>query len=168
VSRSFELLQLASVWMFQQHVRTTLSVRSNFRISFQNINMGRLLQPSRRHGLPPRRAHPQGKYHNSNPDVRTPVSVVRTHMYPIWKLRASNQFSERPFPQSRRTKPLYGNYLQRKCDRSDDRASPSERGSETGKNFSEILRQLIAQLSVRTAHVYRLDGAQFLSSQTLI
>jgi hypothetical protein len=27
VSRSFELLQLAFVWMFQQHVRTTLSVR---------------------------------------------------------------------------------------------------------------------------------------------
>jgi hypothetical protein len=27
VSRSFEQLQLASVWMFQQHIRTTLSVR---------------------------------------------------------------------------------------------------------------------------------------------
>jgi len=27
VSRSFELLQLASVWTFQQHVRTTLSLR---------------------------------------------------------------------------------------------------------------------------------------------
>jgi hypothetical protein len=35
VSRSFKLLQLASVWTFQQPVRTTLSVRSSFRISFQ-------------------------------------------------------------------------------------------------------------------------------------
>jgi hypothetical protein len=30
-------------------------------------------------------------------------------------------------------------------------ASPSERGSKTGKNFSEILGKLIAQLSVQTA-----------------
>jgi hypothetical protein len=37
-----------------------------------------------------------------------------------------------------------------------------------GKNFNEILGQLIAQLSVRTTHDYRLDGAQFLSSQMLI
>jgi hypothetical protein len=38
----------------------------------------------------------------------------------------------------------------------------------SGKNFIEILGQLITQLSVRTAHDYRLDDAQFLSSQTLI
>jgi len=35
MSRSFELLQLASVRMIQQPVRATLSVRSSFRISFQ-------------------------------------------------------------------------------------------------------------------------------------
>jgi hypothetical protein len=35
MSRSFELLQLAFVWTIQQPVRTTLSVRSSFRISFQ-------------------------------------------------------------------------------------------------------------------------------------
>jgi len=35
VSRSFELLQLASVRTIQQPVRTTLSVRSSFKISFQ-------------------------------------------------------------------------------------------------------------------------------------
>jgi len=35
VSRSFELLQLASVWTIQQPIRMTLSVRSSFRISFQ-------------------------------------------------------------------------------------------------------------------------------------
>jgi len=41
MSRSFELLQLASV-------RTTLSVRSSFRISFRNTEMERLLQLSGR------------------------------------------------------------------------------------------------------------------------
>jgi hypothetical protein len=35
VSRSFELLQLAYVRMIQQPVRTTLNVRSSFRVSFQ-------------------------------------------------------------------------------------------------------------------------------------
>jgi hypothetical protein len=58
VSRSFELLQLAFIRTFQQHVRTTLSVRPSFRISFQNTDMGRSLQPSGRHGFPSGRAHP--------------------------------------------------------------------------------------------------------------
>jgi hypothetical protein len=58
VSRSFELLQLASVQTFQQHIRTTLNVRSSFRISFQNTDMGRLLQPSGRRGLSSGPAHP--------------------------------------------------------------------------------------------------------------
>jgi hypothetical protein len=51
---------------------------------------------------------------------------------------------------------------------------PSERQGTTvqtwlisRKNFSEILGQLIAQLSVRTAHDYHPDGVEFLSSQTL-
>jgi hypothetical protein len=35
VTRSFELLPLASVWTFQHPVRTILSVRSSFRISCQ-------------------------------------------------------------------------------------------------------------------------------------
>jgi hypothetical protein len=42
-------------------------------------------------------------------------------------------------PWSRQAKPLYGNYLQWMCDHLDDRAPPSGRGSETGKNFIEIL-----------------------------
>jgi hypothetical protein len=58
VSRSFELLQLASVRMFQQHVRTTLIIRSSFRISFQNTDMGRLLQLSKWRRFPSGRAHP--------------------------------------------------------------------------------------------------------------
>jgi hypothetical protein len=58
VSRSLKLLQLASVWTIQHPARTTLSVRSSLRISFQNTDMGRLLQPSRRREFPPGRAHP--------------------------------------------------------------------------------------------------------------
>jgi hypothetical protein len=37
---------------------------------------------------------------------------------------------------------------------------PSGRGFQTGKIFSENLRILVAQLSVRTAHVHHPDGAQ--------
>jgi hypothetical protein len=58
VSRSFELFQLASVRTFQQYVRTTLSVRPSFRISFQNTDMGRLLQLPGQHGFPSGRDHP--------------------------------------------------------------------------------------------------------------
>jgi len=57
MSRSFELLQLASVWTFQQHDRTTLSVRPSFKISFQNTDMGRSLQPFERRGFPSGRAY---------------------------------------------------------------------------------------------------------------
>jgi hypothetical protein len=53
---------------------------------------------------------------------------------------------------------LYGNYLQRTCDRPDDSASPSGRGSQTGKIFSENLGILVAQLSIWTTHVHRPDG----------
>jgi hypothetical protein len=159
VSRSFELLQLASVWTFQQPVRTTLSVQPSFRISFQNIDIGRLLQPSGRRGFPSGRAHPKGKYHNSNQDIRALVSLVQTRVHQIWKLSASNQSSGRSSPWSGRAKPLYGNYLQWTCDCPDIRALPLGRGSKTGKNFSKILGQLIAQLSIQTAHDYHPDGA---------
>jgi hypothetical protein len=52
---------------------------------------------------------------------------------------------------------------------------PSERQGTTvrtrlisGKIFSEIFGISVAQLSVRMAYDFRPDGAQFLSSQTLI
>jgi len=86
--------------------------------------------------------------------------MVRMREHQIWKLRASNQPSGRPLSLSGRTKPLYGNYLQRTCDRPNVRATPSERGSQTGKMFSEIFRISVPQLSIRTAYDHRLDGAQ--------
>jgi len=94
--------------------------------------------------------------------------MVWTRVLQIWKLRTSNQLSGPPFPRSGRAKPLYGNYLQQKYDRPDDVEPPFGRGSKRVKNFSEILKKLIAQLSVRTALDYRPDGTYVLSSQTLI
>jgi hypothetical protein len=63
--------------------------------------------------------------------VSTLVSMVRTRVHQIWKLRASDQPSGRPSAWSRRVKPLYGNYLQWTCDRPDEKATPSECGSQT-------------------------------------
>jgi hypothetical protein len=57
VSRSFELLQLASVQTFQQHVRTTLSVRPAMGFP-SNTVMGRSLQSSGRRGFPSGSGHP--------------------------------------------------------------------------------------------------------------
>jgi hypothetical protein len=45
--------------------------------------------------------------------------------------------------------------------RPDDRATPSERGSQTGKIFIEIFGISVTQLSVWTAHDHRPDSAQF-------
>jgi hypothetical protein len=58
-------------------------------------------------------------------------------------------------------KPLYGNYLQRTCDRLDDRATPSGRGSQTGNIFSEIFEISVVQLFARMAYNHHPEGAQF-------
>jgi len=55
------------------------------------------------------------------PDVRACIKYG--------KLRASDQPSGRLSSWSGRSKPLYGNYLQRTCDRLDDKATLSECGS---------------------------------------
>jgi hypothetical protein len=65
--------------------------------------------------------------------------------------RASDQPFGRPSSWSGRTKPLYGNYLQRMYNRSDDRAPPSGRGSQTRKIFNKNFKISVAQLSVWTA-----------------
>jgi hypothetical protein len=160
VSRSFELLLLASR---SDDPQCSIKLQD----FFPNTDMERLLQPSGRRGFPSRRAHPLGKYRNSNPDVRTPVSMVWTRVYQIWKLRASDQPSGRQFPRSGCAMPLYGNCLQRTCDCPDDKASPSGRGSQTGKIFSEIFGISVAQLSVRTAYDHRPDDAQFYLARRL-
>jgi len=52
--------------------------------------------------------------------VWTSAFMVRTIKLHIWKLRA-------PVQPSGRSKPLYGNDMQPKCNHPDDRASPSRR-----------------------------------------
>jgi hypothetical protein len=110
VWRSFELLQFTSVRRFQQPVRMTLSVRPSFRISFQNTNMGRLLQPFGRRGFPSERAKSIRQVSHSKSrrldashhgpvaqvsdmeiacirsTVRTTILLVRTCEASIWKL----------------------------------------------------------------------------------
>jgi hypothetical protein len=81
----------------------------------------------------PVRTRSYGKYCIQNPDVWTLLFMVRTREHQIWKLRASDQPSRLPFLWSRRSKPWYGNYVQRKCDCPDDRASHSECGSNRDK-----------------------------------
>jgi hypothetical protein len=71
--------------------------------------------------------------------------MVRMHALQMWKLRVEDQ-------SSGRAKALYGNYLQRACDRPDNSVSPSGRDSQTGKIFSENLEN-----SGRT--VVRQDGS---------
>jgi hypothetical protein len=77
------------------------------------------------------------------PSGRLPI-VVWTRTKQIWKLRVEDQLSGRPSPLVRMREALYGNYLQWKCDCSDDSASSSERGSQTGKIFSENLKNSFA------------------------
>jgi hypothetical protein len=78
---------------------------TSYEISFQNTDMGRSLQPSGRCGFLSGCNHPYGKYCIQNPHVRTPVFMVRTRELLIWKLRAYDQPSGRPFSWSERAKP---------------------------------------------------------------
>jgi len=71
------------------------------------------------------------------PSGRLPF-MVQTLALMIWKLRVEVQPSGRSSPMVRTREVLYGSYLQRTCDRPDVSVSPSGRGSQTGKIFSEI------------------------------
>jgi hypothetical protein len=71
------------------------------------------------------------------PSGRLPI-MVRSRAKQIWKLRVEDQPSERPSPLVQTREALYGNYLQRTCDRPCYSASSSGRGSFTGKISSKI------------------------------
>jgi len=134
-----------------QHVRTTLSVRQ----ALGFLSKAQLLEDRCNH---PDDVdfRPNALIHKASIAIQIQTSGRRSS----WSGRACIKSTIwMIIPCSGRVKPLYGNYLQRKCDRLDNRAPPSGRGSKTGKNFSEIIGQLIAQLSVRTAHDYRSDDA---------
>jgi hypothetical protein len=132
------LFQLASVWMSQQLVRTTLSDwASDF---FTSSNIGRLLQPSGQRGFPFGRSTPKVRIAIQIQPFERQSTMVRARAKQIWKLRVEDQPSGWPSHLVRMHEALYGNYLQRTCDRLDDSASPFRRGSQTGKIFRENLR----------------------------
>jgi hypothetical protein len=70
--------------------------------------------------------------------------MVRTHAHQIWKLRVEVQLSRRSSLMVRMCEACYGNYLQRTCVRSDNRAIPSGRGSYTGKISLRIFRKILS------------------------
>jgi hypothetical protein len=105
MSRSFELLHLASVRTFQQHVRTTLSVRPAMGFSSKTqIWEDRCNRPD---------------------DVDSRLDALIHKASRTFKI----QLFGRPFHWSGRAKPQYRNCVQLKYDRSDDRATPSRHGS---------------------------------------
>jgi hypothetical protein len=90
---------------------------------------------------------------------RLPI-MVQTRAKQIWKLRVEDQPSGRPSPLVQSRKALYGNYLQRTCDRLDDSASPFERGSQTGKFFSENLKNFGRTVVRPNGLVHRPSGTR--------
>jgi hypothetical protein len=72
MSRSFKLLQLASVRTFQEPFRTTLSVRPSFIFSFQN-QIWENAATARTTWIPVQTHYSLRQVHNSNSTVRTPV-----------------------------------------------------------------------------------------------
>jgi hypothetical protein len=108
------------------------------------------------------------------------VATVRTTWIPVWKcssIRQVSQFKTRRPEASqhgsdarasdmeiacirsavrttillvRTREASIGSYLQRTYDCPDDRATPSGRGSQIGKIFSEIFRISVVQLSIQT------------------
>jgi hypothetical protein len=80
---------------------------TSFRISFQNIVIGKIIATIRTMWIPVRTRSSIRQVSHSNPDVRTKILMVRTCLHQIWKLRASDQPSGRPSSWSGRVKPRY-------------------------------------------------------------
>jgi hypothetical protein len=126
VSRSFKLLQFASVRTFQQHVRTTLSVRpamgfnSKTQIWEDHCSCSDDVD-SRLDAL----IHKASCAFKIQMSGRQPSwSECRSYLYVNCV-----QPSERPFPWIGCAKAWYENCVQLKCDCPDDRATPSRCGS---------------------------------------
>jgi hypothetical protein len=86
--------------------------------------------------------------------------MVQKHAHQIWKLGVEVQSSGRSSPMVRTIEALKGNYLQRTCDRPDDVPSHLDEALKQEIFPSKFSKNLVVQLSVRMAHVHRLDGAQ--------
>jgi hypothetical protein len=85
--------------------------------------------------------------------------MVRTREHHIWKLRASDQPSGRPFLWFRTREVLVWKLLAAAVRPSRRQDTTVWTRLKTGKNFSEIFEKPIAQLSVWMPYYYRPDGA---------
>jgi hypothetical protein len=114
VSRSFELLQLASIWTIQQPVRTTLNVRPKLQDFFPRHGCGKIIATVRTTWIPIRTRssirqvsqfksrRPDASYHGpdarvSNMEImcirstiRMTILLIRTCEASLWKLLAVN------------------------------------------------------------------------------
>jgi hypothetical protein len=154
MSRSFELLQLASVQTIKQPVRMTLSVRPKLQDFFPKHRYGMIAATVRFMWIPvlthssirqvsqfksrcPDASHHGPEARVSNIEIACikstvwmTILLVRTREAFIWKLLAAN-------------------------------VQPSRHGFQTGTIYNEIFEISVAQLSVRKAYDHLPDGTQF-------
>jgi hypothetical protein len=167
VSRSFELFQLASVWTFQQHVRTTLSVHPA--MGFPSKTQ---LWEDRCNRLDDVDSHPDALIHKASIAFKIQTFGRQSSWSEHACIRYGNCVHQINCPNdhspwSGRSKPLYGNYLLQKCDRPDGRAPPFGRGSKQeiiSAKFWEADRTVVCSDILCLLSGWRLS----LSSQTLI
>jgi hypothetical protein len=93
------------------------------------------------------------------PSGRLPAMVwTRTHQ--IWKLRVEDQPSGRSSPMVRTLEALYGNYLQRTCDRLDDAPYRPDTTFKQERFLSEFFKKSCRTVVRPDGHDHRLDDAQ--------
>jgi membrane-bound lytic murein transglycosylase B len=132
VSRSFELFQVASVRTSQQHFRTPFSIRPAMRF----LSKKQIWEDS----------------YNRSDDVSSRPNDLLHKASRAYKVQLSGCHSS----WSGCSSFIYGNCVHQ-FNRSDARATPSERGSIQERISCEFGKP-VAQLSVRTPYVYCLDG----------
>jgi hypothetical protein len=117
-------------------VRMRFSLRRESQFKFNRPNAS-LLSSRHQSAIVQTRVHLIWKLRiQLQPSGHLPI-IVRTRVPQIWKLRVKDQPSGRPSPLVRKRKNLIWKLLARTCDRPGDSVSPSGRGSQTGKIFSE-------------------------------
>jgi hypothetical protein len=138
VSRSFELLQLASVQTFQQHVRTPLGLQpaTGF-LSKTQIWEVRCNRPDDVESRPDALIHKASiAFKSKRPDVNPLGPDARASDMEIACIRSTVRTT---IPLVRTCKAFIWKLLEWKCDRQDDRAPPSECGSNQERISAKFL-----------------------------
>jgi hypothetical protein len=138
VSRSFELLQLASVQTFQQHVRTPLGLQpaTGF-LSKTQIWEVRCNRPDDVESRPDALIHKASiAFKSKRPDVNPLGPDASASDMEIACIRSTVRTT---IPLVRTCKAFIWKLLEWKCDRQDDRAPPSECGSNQERISAKFL-----------------------------